>query len=173
MNNATLIHIGRFIGFLIFQVFILKRLSIGWEGPVFFNFILYPLFIILLPLRTPRVVVLSAAFAMGLLVDMSYDSLGVHAGASVLTAYIRSWVLGWLEPRDGYNVNHSPNKARMGAPWFFRYASLMMVLHLLFYYSLDAFSPVFFVDILLKTLYSFPLSMIFVIIVTYIFDPET
>ena len=172
MNNATLIHITRFFAFYIFQVLILKRLSIGWEGPVFFNFLLYPMFIFLLPLRTPQVVALFSAFALGILVDMSYDSLGVRAGASVLTAYIRPWVLGWLEPRDGYNVNYSPNKARMGAPWFLRYASILMAFHLVFYYSLDAFSPVYIVDILLKTLYSFPLSMIFVIMVAYIFDPE-
>ncbi|MCB0552578.1 MAG: hypothetical protein KDD02_03420 [Phaeodactylibacter sp.] len=172
MNNATLIHITRFFAFLIFQVLILKRLSVGWEGPVFINIILYPLFIILLPLRTPRVLILIAAFAMGILVDMGYDSLGVHAGASVLTAYIRPWILAWLAPRDGYNVNYSPNLERLGSRWFFRYASIMMALHLLFYYSLDAFSPVFIGDILLKTLLSFPLSMIFVIIVTLIFKPK-
>jgi hypothetical protein len=172
MSNAVLINILRFLGFLLFQVFILKRLSIGWEGSIYINFILYPLFIMLLPLRTPQVVLLFSAFALGLMIDMGYDSLGVHAGASVLTAYSRSRILSWLAPRDGYNVNYSPVKARLGVRWFLRYSSIMMLLHLLFYYSLDAFSPVFFLDIMLKMLYSFPFSMIFVIIVVYIFDPK-
>ena len=172
MSNAVIINIFRFLGFLLFQVLILKRLSAGWEGLVYINFILYPLFIIWLPLRTPQVVLLFVAFALGLLVDMGYDTLGIHAGASVLTAYSRGRILNWLEPRDGYNVNYSPVKARLGARWFWLYASIMMGIHLLYYHSLDAFSPVFWLDIVLKTFHSFAFSMIMVIIVVYIFDPK-
>jgi len=172
MTNAIPVNIARFIGLLILQVLILKPFSYGWEGKVFINFILYPLFIILLPLRTPMPAALLSAFAIGMLVDAAYDSWGVHAAASVLTAYVRPWPLKWLEPRDGYNVNHSPTRKRMGAQWFLRYAGIMMGFHLFAYYSLDAFSPYYFKEILLKMLSSFPLSMIFVIMVMYLFNPE-
>ena len=171
MTNALPINIVRFIGLLALQVLVLKPLSYGWQGHFFINFLVYPLFIFLLPLRTPMPAALLSAFAMGFLVDLSYDSWGVHAAASVLTAYVRPWPLKWLQPREGYNVNHSPTKKRMGLRWFFIYASTMMVFHLFVYYSLDAFSFVFIQAILLKTLYSFPLSMIFVMIVMYIFNP--
>lgn len=171
MTNALPINIVRFIGLLILQVLILKPISFGWEGQVFVNFIAYPLFIILLPLRTPMPTALLSAFAMGIMVDAAYDSWGVHAGASVLLAYVRPLPLKWLEPRDGYNVNHSPTKKRMGRRWFLAYASTLLTFHLLLYYSLDAFSPYYIKDIIIKTLFSFPLSMIFIIIVMAIFDP--
>ena len=172
MTNAIPINIIRFIGLLILQVLVLKPISSGWDGPVFINFIVYPLFIILLPLRTPMPAALLSAFAMGILVDLAYDSWGVHAAASVLTAYVRPWPLKWMQPRDGYNVNHSPTRKRMGLQWFLGYASIMMGFHLFAYFSLDAFSPYFIKNILLKTIFSFPLSMIFVMIIMYIFNPE-
>ena len=171
MTNAVPINIVRFIGLLVLQVMVLKPFSSGWEDLPYINFIVYPLFIILLPLRTPMPAALLSAFAMGILVDAAYDSWGVHAAASVLTAYVRPWPLKWMQPREGYNVNHSPTKKRMGLRWFLIYASTMMAFHLFVYYSLDAFSFVFIKAILLKTLYSFPLSMIFVMIVMYIFNP--
>ena len=172
MNNAIPINIIRFLGLLTLQVLVLKPISYGWDGPFFINFIVYPLFIILLPLRTPMPAALLSAFAMGILVDLAYDSWGVHAAASVLTAYVRPWPLKWMQPRDGYNVNHSPTRKRMGLKWFLGYASIMMGFHLLAYFSLDAFSPYFIKNILLKTVFSFPLSMIFVMFIMYIFNPE-
>ena len=172
MTNAVPINIVRFIGLLVLQVMVLKPFSSGWEDLPYINFIVYPLFIILLPLRTPMPAALLSAFAMGILVDAAYDSWGVHAAASVLTAYVRPWPLKWMQPREGYNVNHSPTKKRMGTQWFLAYSSIMMGFHLLVYYSLDAFSPYYLKSIFLKTLFSFPLSMFFVIIVMYIFNPE-
>ena len=172
MNNAIPINIIRFLGLLTLQVLVLKPISYGWDGPFFINFIVYQLFIILLPLRTPMPAALLSAFAMGILVDLAYDSWGVHAAASVLTAYLRPWPLKWLQPREGYNVNHSPTRKRMGMQWFLCYASIMMSFHLFAYFSLDAFSPYFIKSILLKTAFSFPLSMIFVLIIMYIFNPE-
>ncbi|MCB0546072.1 MAG: hypothetical protein KDD19_00705 [Phaeodactylibacter sp.] len=172
MTNAIPINIARFIGLLILQVMVMKPISWGWEGQVFINVIVYPLFIILLPLRTPMPAALLSAFAMGLLVDAAYNSWGVHAATSVLTAYLRPLPLKWMQPRDGYNVNHSPTKKRMGVQWFLIYASIVMAFHLFVLYNLDAFSLVFFKTILQKTLTSFPLSMFFIIIIMYIFNPE-
>ncbi len=172
MTNAIPINIARFIGLFLLQVLFFKPLSWGWEGPFYINVVIYPLFIILLPLRTPMPAALISSFAMGILVDAAYNSWGVHAAASVLTAYLRPLPLKWLQPRDGYNVNHSPTKKRMGWQWFLAYSAIVMAFHLLVYFSLDAFSPVYLKSVLLKTLYSFPLSMFFVIILISIFNPE-
>ena len=171
MNNSTLKNIIRFLLLLVFQGLILKRLSFGWEGFVYINVMIYPLFIMLLPLRTPRAVILLSGFALGIGVDLFYGTLGLHAAATVLTAYARSYVLSFLEPREGYNVSYSPTMARMGMPWFVRYASIMMGIHLITYFSVDAFSPQFFFDILIKALYTFIFSFFFVTILTLLFNP--
>lgn len=172
MNSAVGINIFRFVALLLLQGLILKRISEGWMGYVYFNVLLYPLFVILLPLRTPRAIVTLAGFLLGIGVDLFYGTIGLHAGALVFTAYARSFVLNRIEPREGYNVNYSPTKSRMGLSWFLSYASIMMGIHSLVYFSLDAFSPIYFVGIMAKSLYSFIFSMFFIIIVMFVFNPE-
>lgn len=66
MNSSVGIHIFRFVGLLLLQGLILRRVSAGWMGYVYFDVLLYPLFIILLPLRTPRALVMVSAFLLGL-----------------------------------------------------------------------------------------------------------
>jgi len=172
MSNGILQNIARFFLLLLTQVLFLKRLSVGWEGYIYINVFIHPLFILLLPLRTPRVLVLLLAFAMGILVDLFYDTPGLNAAACTFIGYARSAVLNLLEPRDGYNVNYSPTAYRMGNAWFLRYAAIMMGLCLLIYFSLDAFSPVFIGMIAIKTLFSFVFSMIFILMLVYVFNPK-
>lgn len=171
--SSTLITNGfRFVVLLLLQVLILKRISVGWEGYLYINVLLYPLFILLLPFRTPHILVIVLSFLLGLGVDIFYSTPGIHASAAVFTGFIRGIVLNQMEPRGGYNVNYSPTKERMGAGWFFRYAAILMLGHLFFYFSVEVFTYVYIVDILLKTFYSFLFSMLFIIIVMFIFNPQ-
>lgn len=163
----------RFLILLIVQVLVLKRLSPGVESFNYIHILLYPLFVLLLPLRTPQALTLALSFLLGLMVDIFYDSPGVHASASVFTGYLRGVVLGYMEPRGGYNVNFSPTKERMGLRWFAGYASVLMLGHLFFYFSIEAFTFAYFADTLLKTLFSFVVSMGFVFAVMFVFNPES
>ena len=170
-NNAIITNAARFLALLLLQGLVLKRISLGWDGILYFNVLLYPLFIMLLPFRTPRTAQLLLAFALGLLLDFFYDSPGVHASAGVFTAYIRPLVLRRIAPRDGYNINHSPTARRLGWTWFITYASIMLTAHLFFYFSVEAFTFVYLGMILLKTLFSFILSMVFILMVMGVFNP--
>lgn len=173
MTSSTFINGLRFLGLFLLQVFVFKRLSTGWEwdGILYVNVIIYPLFILLLPLRTPKAAVLGLAFLIGLSVDLFYDSPGIHASAAVFTGFMRSFVLGWLVPREGYNVNYSPTRKRMGMPWFFRYSAILMAMHLFWYFSVDAFTFFYFWDILIKTIYTYITSMVVILMIMLIFNP--
>jgi len=172
MNNIVLTNIIRFVVLFLIQALILKRASIGWEGYIYFNLILYPLFIMLLPLRTPKALLVLLGFAMGLAVDIGYSTLGVHASAMVATAYIRSFVINRLEPREGYTINQSPNVSQMGFLWFAKYAGILLFIHLLIYFSVDAFSPVYWQQILQKTIQTFIFSYVILIITVVSFNPK-
>jgi hypothetical protein len=172
MNSSSIFtNVFRFISLVLLQVLILKRINIGGEQFNYVSIIIYPLFILLLPLRTPKALVLVLAFALGITIDLFYDSPGVHASALVFMGYIRRFILNRIEPRGGYNPNYSPTKKRMGFSWFLRYAALLMGAFLLFYFSVEIFNFAFLGDILLRTISSFIVSMIFIIIVMFIFDP--
>ena len=172
MSKQFFSNLFRFVLLVFFQVLILRRLALEWPGFPYLNVLIYPLFLLLLPLGMARWRQFALAMALGLIVDIFYDSPGVHASASVFTMYLRPYVLSWLEPRGGYNVNHSPSKERMGFSWFLRYAALLMLAHCLFYFAVETFTPVLWQAILLKTLFGYVFSMIAILIVVFILNPR-
>jgi len=172
VNSSTIKHGIRFVLLVLAQILIFKSIDLDTNGFSYFTIFIYPIFILLLPIRTPTVFVVLMGFLIGLTVDVFYDSLGVHAGASVFSAFIRSAILNVLEPRGGYEVNASPTKSSYGINFFFRYAATFMFFHTLVYFSLEIFTPVYFNEIFIRTVFSFILSMLFIIVFQYLFNPK-
>ncbi len=173
MNSKIILsNVFRFFILLALQVFVLKAVVLPIYGRPSFQVLLYPLFIMILPFNTHRLVLMLLAFVLGLLVDVFYTPLGLHAGALVFMAYARPWILSLMAPRDGYNMNQSPTWKRMGRNWFLKYAATLLFIHTFFYFSLEAFTFVYIVDILLQTVTSFFISMLFIIIFMLAFNPE-
>ncbi|RMG84936.1 MAG: hypothetical protein D6714_06940 [Bacteroidetes bacterium] len=171
MNSTIIANTRRFFFLVLLQGLVLRNIGSDWVSFPYFSILLYPVFIFLLPLRTPKPLVVFLGFLTGFLVDLFYDSPGVHASAATFTAFIRPVVLNYLEPRGGYNVNYSPTKKRMGLNWYMRYAGALMIFHAFFYFFVEAFSPVYMGVILIKTVVGFLVSMIFVLIHQILFDP--
>ncbi|MEO1433916.1 MAG: hypothetical protein AAFV80_00150 [Bacteroidota bacterium] len=169
MNNVWLSNILRFVFLLLLQCLVLKNIVIL---PPFIQFIIYPLFILMLPFSLPPAAVIFLGFTMGIFVDVFYDSLGLHAAALVITAFARGIVSRAMEPRGGYKSTHTPTVAVMGTAWFVQYASILMVVHLLFYffYSVFLFSKIGIV--FLQTVLSLMVSMILIILYQYIVNPK-
>ena len=172
MNSTIFANSLRFIGLLLLQVLVLKRLSPGWESFNYIQVFIYPLFLFLLPLRTPHALLVFLGFVMGLSVDLFYTSLGVHASAGVFIGFVRPYLLSVMEPRGGYNVNQSPTKHQLGISWFLIYSGVLLFAHLFFYFSVEAFTFYYIGEIFLRTISSFFVSMIFIIMYQYLFDPK-
>lgn len=172
MNNTILANIWRFVLLVLLQVLVLKAVSFNSGIWAYLHVIIYPLFIILLPLRTPPTLVVFLGFTTGMVVDLFYSSIGVHAAATVFLAYFRSYILAILEPRGGYNVNFSPTAKRFGFPWFMRYAAIMLALHLFIYFSIEAFTFYYILSIILNTVFTFLVSFLFILFYQSIFDPQ-
>jgi hypothetical protein len=115
------------------QVLIVGQLSLFGLGWCF----LYLGFVLFLPLRTPIALQLLLGFGMGLAMDISYDTGGLHAAAAVLLAYLRPWVLRLLTPRDGYDAQDTVNVHQMGWQWFMVYLLLLVGLHHAAYFFLE------------------------------------
>lgn len=173
MNSKIILsNVFRFLVIFPVQVFILKRIFLMVGGQPSFQILLYPLFIMILPFNTHRIVLMLLAFATGILVDIFYTPLGLHAGALVFMAYARPWILSLMAPRDGYNMNQSPTIKRMGRSWFLKYAAALLFVHTFFYFSLEAFTFVYILNILWQTATSFLISMVFILIFMQVFNPE-
>lgn len=162
----------RFVMIILFQGLILRRINLGWEEFNYISIMLYPVLIMLLPMKMPRVTLLLVSFVLGLVMDLFYDSLGVHASACVFTAFMRPFVLQFLEPRGGYPVNANPTLRDFDASWFMQYSGALLFLHLLFYFSVEVFSFDFLGEILLKTVVSFILSFLSILLFVFLFNPK-
>jgi len=145
-----------FVSLVLIQVLILNHVQ--FSG--FINPYAYVLFVLLLPLNSPRYVLLILGFLIGLTIDVFSNSLGVHAAATVFIAYIRPMVIGLISNREE-DKNNYPGLAQNKFGWFVYYVSVMVFMHhiVLFYLEVFTFSNFF------ETLYRTFLSSLFSIFV--------
>lgn len=165
MNSSlTISNAIRFVVLLLVQVLILANVQIS----TYINFLIYPMFLLLLPIRTPRSLQLLLAFLLGILVDIFYNTPGLNAAASVATAYLRDPILRIIEPRGGYTSDKTPNRRLFGDQWFWQYAAILVFIQVIAYCILEEFqvpTTLFFYQRLILT-YIF--SFIIVILPQYI-----
>lgn len=135
MISDYLLQAGRFLLLILIQILILNNIQInGYINPY-----LYILFILMMPFETPVAVMLFAGFILGLAIDMFLDTAGLHASASVLTAYLRKPVLRIFSPREGYDTSTFPSLHYLGFTWFAGYSAILVSIHHLAFFILEAF----------------------------------
>lgn len=125
MSSFRISHFFQFILFAALQVLVFRNLVLFDSG---FPFV-YIAFLLFLPIDIPVVVLLLLGFVLGMTVDVFYDTMGIHAAASVLLAFLRPYVLYLLIPRDGYDANDSANVHVMGWRWFLTYSFILIFVH--------------------------------------------
>ncbi len=172
MNNAITTNIIRCIILFLAQIWVFKQITFSLGGLAYIHFLIYPMAILLMPVKTPRAVLLVSAFIFGIALDIFYDSIGIHAFSLVFTAYIRNIIIAFIEPYEGYNIDDVPTLKKMGLGWFVTYISLALLIHVFVYFSVEAFSFVFFFEIFLNTIFSFIVSFITILILQFIFNTK-
>ena len=172
MNNVASKTILRFILLLFLQVAVFKQITPAWEYGIYFHTMIYPIFILTLPFRYSKNVIIILGFLMGISLDFFYNSPGVHASACVFTAFIRPTVLNLIKPQGEYDILHSPTMFHYGFVWFASYSAVIILAHMFFYFSVEAFTFVYIGQIMLKTLGNFIVSYFLVILYQFIFNPK-
>lgn len=170
-NTVILRNLIRAVFLLAVQVLVLRQLNIGGADFNYINIFLYPIFLMLLPMSTPIWLMMAIGFFYGFSIDVFSNTMGMHAATCVLTTYVRMPLLHFLEPQGGYKQGISPTRNRMGFPWFLRYSSLFMFLHIFTFFCVEVFTPLYMGKILMYTLPSFVASFIFVMLLSFIVDP--
>lgn len=165
MNRSVLINGISFVIYLFLQVLIFKN-SVLFGSAFCFIYIGY---LLLLPVETNPLWLMLIGFGMGLFIDMFYDSVGIHAAASVAVMYLRNFWLARVTPQGGYDSGAVPGLAADGLQWFLIYATPMVFIHhaLLFFIEVGGFQYVGFT--LLKIIFSTLYTMIVILMVQYLF----
>ncbi len=171
MNSLISRNIIRAVFVLFIQLVLLKRINITIGDFNYIHLTIYPIIIILLPYNLPRPLTIFISFLIGLFVDIFYDSLGVHAGACTMVAFLRYYILAFISPTNGYK-DPALTSYQYGVSWLLSYMAIFLLVHLFTLYSLEAFSFVYFTEIALRTIFSFMASLFLVMIGYLIFNPK-
>lgn len=133
--SRIIINILRFIILAAIQVFLLKNVVFyGLNIPF-----LYILFIVILPFETPNWLLFLLAFLMGLTIDLFNDTLGLHAAACTILAFVRLIFISVTVQKDNYDSDPEPSLGIMGFRWFFFYALILTLFHHFFLFNLEVF----------------------------------
>ena len=126
----------QFVLFIALQILLMDSLVLYGTAFCF----IYIAFLLFLPIGINRVLLLFLGFIAGFTVDVFYDTMGIHAAASVLLAFLRPNILNLITPRDGYDTNDSVNLHIMGWRWFLVYALILVLLHHIAVFYLEMIS---------------------------------
>ena len=114
----------------------------------------YLLFLLLLPVDISMVRALFLAFLTGLIIDMIYNTGGIHAGASVLMVFIRGWWLNSITPQGGYDNDTIPSLSIGGFTWILGYILPLIFVHHIFLFFVESYGFSFFWSTLNKAFFS-------------------
>lgn len=170
-GNDISTHVLRFFGLVAVQALLFNQMDTT-VGP-YFNILLYPLFILFLPLHLKAPYLVLLGFLVGIAVDATVPSWGIHASAGVFSGAARGLILMFFAPKGGFSPKDpifSP--ANMGWQTFLQGAAFFMFLHIMWYFSVSYFAPVFAWEIVKKTAASWALTMIFVALYATLFNPK-
>jgi rod shape-determining protein MreD len=164
MSNPVVKNIIRFILLVLFQVLVLNNIQInGYINPYY-----YVLFILILPFETPKWLILISGFFLGLTIDFFSHTIGMHAAATTLMAFLRPATIRLLSANRDLDPGNEPSIRDMGFSWFFMYTLILVFFHhvLLFYLEVFRFDEFF--QTLGRVVISTVVSVLLIIIGEYI-----
>lgn len=133
--NTQLLTYGRVLLPLVIHVLFFQyaALANGWWYVGF-----HLLGLLLLPLQASPLLLLVVAAAFGAAVDVASVEGGLFLSSAVCMALATPAVNRLLAPREGYEVTDQPTLASMGVQWFAVRAFLLLLVHHVWQFGLEA-----------------------------------
>jgi rod shape-determining protein MreD len=154
MINSIIRYTIIFIILILFQVLLFN--NIQFSG--YINPFIYVMIIILLPVEISPWLLLTISFFTGLTIDFFSGTPGMHASATVLSGFIRPYIL-----RPGA----SPSMVIYGFRWFLFYTIIIIFIHHFALFFLEVFRFADFYRTLLRVLLSSFFSVAFILLAEY------
>lgn len=159
MNRRAAWYILIFVVAVLVQVLFMNHIQFSrFVNPYF-----YVLFLLLLPLNTPRYLLLLLGFLLGMTVDVFSNTPGIHASSSVFLAFVRPYIINTSNFDDAEKVM-SPTVLNIGFGAFVRYAAILIVVHHFFLFYIEIFTFHGFFQTFLRSLFSSIFTFVFIII---------
>lgn len=147
------------------QILLLKNLALFG---IAFCFI-YLVSILSFPTSIPTIPLLLISFSLGLLIDVFYDTLGIHALGATFMAFLRPQWLKMISPSGGYDDNTNPSISEMGIGWYISYSWPLIFAFCLLFFMTDQWGTGRFLNALNKSFFSSTFTVLLAIIVQLLF----
>lgn len=155
----------RLTAYVLIQVLFLQHLNFFDAAFCF----LYISFILFLPIKLDRLWVLFLSFLIGILIDIFYDTLGIHTAACVLIGFLRGFLitLYGLDSNDEIVSVISIRSVKIQV--FLSYVLILTFIHHLLLFSIEANHWGLFQEVMVRSFLSTIFTFTTVFIVQYIF----
>lgn len=161
MNTQTISKtVLTFLLFIVLQLLVFRSVVIEDYA---FSFI-YIACILLLPNTVSQSWVIPISFLVGLIIDVFYDTAGVHASACVLIGYLRNYYVQFLFPNRGLEIDVVLSINGMGTERFVRYVFIMTLIHHTLLFFVEAGTFQFFVVTIIKIVASVLLTTLSIVV---------
>lgn len=166
MSSAFFQNIIRFIVLILLQIIVFNNINLlGYVNPY-----IYIVFLILYPVNANRYGLLIAGFLLGLTMDMFSDSGGIHSAACLFLAYFRPFAFkvafGLSYEYQTIKISKEPIVKQ------FVFVSIVVLVHHLVLFLLEAFSLALVGKALLKVLFSGIITLIFSLLIINLFSAQ-
>lgn len=141
--------IGRYIVVMLLQVLLLDQLQLWGACHPY----LYILCLLMMPITLPHSLSMVIGAAVGLVMDIFCNSLGVHTAACILLMFIRPYLIGAIV-NDKDRLNEQISLRAIGMEALIKYVVIMVLIHHLTVFLLAAWSWAHIGFVLLETLVS-------------------
>jgi rod shape-determining protein MreD len=159
---------------MLMQVLILNdiviRSSVTLFGFPAFTPMLYPLFLLILPVNIPTWLFMIIGMGTGFVIDTFSNTPGMHAAACVLLCFIRPHLLRLFFQQSAKELGDiEPSLFRMGIASFLIYVAVSIIIHHFFFYLLQIWSFRNILLIIFKTFLSGVMSVILILLSQLLF----
>jgi hypothetical protein len=123
--------------------------------------------VLLLPNETSLTWLLLIAFATGIIVDTFYNTLGMHAAATVLMAYCRQFIVRAQIDVPGVESRIEFSLKELGVGTFSRYVFVLAFIHHAALFSIEASSLTLLVPTLIRVAASTLLTTVSIVLIQF------
>ena len=141
--------IGRYIVVMLLQVLLLDQLQLWGACHPY----VYILCLLMMPITLPHSVSMVIGAAVGMVMDIFCNSLGVHTAACILLMFIRPYLIGVIV-NDKDRLNEQISLRAIGMEALIKYVVILVLIHHLTVFLLAAWSWAHIGFVLLETLVS-------------------
>ncbi len=166
MNIRNLISYGSLILILgLVQILFLRNLAVFGHA---FGF-LYLLGLLILPSTVRTIPLMLIAFCIGFILDIFFETIGMHTAAATLFAFLKPIWLKAASPTGGLDEAEEPSLGQIGFGRYISYAFPLLFVYSLVFFIADQWGTGGFFGILSKSFFSSLFTLLLTLVVQLMF----